>query len=52
MKKNIQLEILNLSCASCVAKIEKSLKDIHGVENINVNFATSSAEIEYEEYVI
>jgi P-type Cu+ transporter len=47
--KIIQLELSNLSCASCVAKIEKAFNKIKGIKTISVNFATSSAEIEYDE---
>ncbi|MBV1758692.1 MAG: cadmium-translocating P-type ATPase [Dethiosulfatibacter sp.] len=37
----------NLGCANCAAKIESEIKQITGVENSNVNFATKSMKVEY-----
>ncbi len=39
------LTISNMSCASCVATIENSLKQVPGVDDARVNFAERSAEI-------
>jgi copper chaperone len=37
-----------LSCPSCVAKIEKALQKIDGVENARVHFATGRIEVEHD----
>lgn len=37
-----------LSCPSCVAKIEKALKAVDGVENAVVHFNTGRIEVEHD----
>ena len=37
-----------LSCPSCVAKIEKALKLLPGVENATVHFNTGRIEVEHD----
>ena len=41
--KTISAPIIGMTCASCVARVEKSLKKIEGIENVNVNFASEKA---------
>ncbi|MBT4539342.1 heavy metal translocating P-type ATPase [Candidatus Woesearchaeota archaeon] len=41
------IPIKGMSCASCVAKIEKALKKIDGVATANVNFATEKARVTF-----
>lgn len=41
-----RLKITNLSCASCVLKVETALKSVPGVQSATVNFATGSAVIQ------
>ncbi len=36
-----------LSCPSCVAKIEKALKAVEGVEQAKVHFSTGRIEVEH-----
>lgn len=38
----------DLSCPSCVAKIEKALQDIEGVTTAKVHFNTGRIEIEHD----
>ncbi|PIN88000.1 copper-translocating P-type ATPase [Candidatus Woesearchaeota archaeon CG10_big_fil_rev_8_21_14_0_10_32_24] len=40
--------ITGMSCASCVAKIEKALSKVDGVKKVVVNFATEKATAEYD----
>ncbi|HRL12573.1 MAG TPA: heavy-metal-associated domain-containing protein [Aggregatilineales bacterium] len=37
-----------LSCPSCVAKIEKSLKALEGVQSAAVHFATGRIEVHHD----
>jgi copper chaperone CopZ len=37
-----------LSCPSCVVKIEKALKDVDGVETAKVHFTTGRIEVEHD----
>lgn len=43
----ISLPVEGMSCASCVAKIEKALKNISGVQAVQVNLLTRKATVEY-----
>ena len=50
-KKNIERIIApveGMTCASCVARVEKSIRKIEGIKNVSVNLATEKAMIEYE----
>ncbi|MGH2783603.1 MAG: copper ion binding protein, partial [Thermoleophilaceae bacterium] len=44
----IELSIRGMSCASCVARIEKSLSGLAGVREAAVNLATGRASISYD----
>jgi Zn2+/Cd2+-exporting ATPase len=44
VKKEYILE--GLGCANCAAKIEKEIKNISGIKNVNVNFALKKLNIE------
>ena len=48
-EKTITLPICGLSCASCVAKVEKGLLATQGVVDATVNLATERATIRYSE---
>jgi len=48
MLRKESLEISGMSCAACAAKIEKKLNKLTGVKNVNVNFATAKATIEFD----
>jgi Cu+-exporting ATPase len=44
----LDLPISGMSCASCVAKVEKGLSQLKGVEDARVNFATEKAAIRFD----
>lgn len=44
-----QLQVTGMTCASCVNIIERTLKKIDGVDQVNVNLATEQADIEYDQ---
>ncbi|NVM22722.1 MAG: heavy metal translocating P-type ATPase, partial [Desulfobacterales bacterium] len=46
--KRLDLPIRGISCASCVAKIEKGLCEVSGVADAKVNFATEEAAITFD----
>jgi len=48
MKKTI-LRSQELSCPSCVAKIEKALGAVDGVESAKVHFNTGRIEVQHDE---
>lgn len=45
-------KISGMSCAACSARIEKALRRTKGIKNANVNLATNSMMVEFEEEVI
>lgn len=47
--KKITLRSQELSCPSCVAKIEKALDAVDGVETAKVHFNTGRIEIQYDD---
>jgi len=46
--KRVVLPVTGMSCASCVAKIEKGLSQMEGVADAKVNFATEKAAITFD----
>ncbi len=40
-----ELQIEGMTCAACVARVEKALIGVEGVESANVNFATHQARV-------
>jgi len=46
--EKLDLPIKGISCASCVAKIEKGLSRLRGVTDAKVNFATQRAAITFD----
>ncbi len=50
MTKNaekIKLRIEGMTCASCVASIENSLKKVPGIETVSVNLMTETADVQF-----
>ena len=45
----ISLPVQGMSCAACVAKVEKSLKSISGVDDVNVNLLSSKVAVFYDQ---
>ncbi|MPQ43515.1 heavy metal translocating P-type ATPase [Clostridium tarantellae] len=47
--KEKKLKITGMSCASCANRIEKVVKKIDGVEDANVNFATETLNVKFND---
>lgn len=45
MTTSLQLQLTGMSCASCVARIEKAIGNLPGVITAKVNFATERADV-------
>jgi Cu+-exporting ATPase len=46
------LPVLGMNCAGCAANIERGLRDVAGVSEANVNFATARATVLYDPTLI
>ncbi|UCE98439.1 MAG: copper-translocating P-type ATPase [Dehalococcoidia bacterium] len=46
--KKTTISIIGMNCASCVARIESTIKDVPGVVSITVNLASEKAFLEYD----
>lgn len=46
--KEVIIPIGGMTCASCVKSVERAVKKIDGVENVQVNLATEKASISYK----
>jgi Cu+-exporting ATPase len=47
--QEIDLDIAGMTCASCVSRIEKSLKNTPGVKTATVNLATEKAKVFFDD---
>ena len=46
----VALKLRGMSCASCANSIEKAIRQVSGVSNVQVNFAAEQASVEYNEH--
>ena len=42
------ISVGGMTCAACVARVEKTLRSIEGVSAVSVNYGTEQAEVEYD----
>jgi Cu+-exporting ATPase len=47
--KTLSLPVEGMTCASCVARVEKSLRKVEGVKDVNVNLATEKVTLTFDE---
>ena len=52
MKKEIQVGIGGMTCASCSSAVERTLNKLEGVEKAQVNLATETATISFDEDIL
>jgi P-type Cu+ transporter len=46
--RRVEIPVTGMTCASCVARVEKALGNAEGVAGVNVNFASEKATVEYD----
>ena len=51
MKTNEKYNVTGMSCASCVAHVDKAVRKIPGIEEVNVNLLTNSMLVSYDDSV-
>ncbi|MBL1212901.1 MAG: copper-translocating P-type ATPase [Ignavibacteriae bacterium] len=49
MSKNYNFPVEGMTCAACVARVEKTVKKIPGLKNVAVNYATEKLSFEAED---
>src|SRR5208337_1534083 len=49
MVKKVEINVEGMHCASCSTLISRALKKAPGVVNVNVNYASRKARVEYDE---
>ncbi len=47
-QEHLTLPILGMTCANCVAAVERNLKKVEGVQSANVNLSSERAAISYD----
>ncbi len=47
-KKKAKIKISGMNCASCALNVEKSLNNLKGVEEAQVNLNTEEADVNYD----
>lgn len=50
--KEVVIPVEGMTCASCVAFVEKSIKKLDGIEGVSVNLATEKAKVNYDSSII
>src|SRR4030042_5081811 len=46
--RNLTLPVTGMTCANCVATIERNLKKLDGVESASVNLSSERANVEFD----
>ena len=49
IKKEEELKIVGMHCATCVSTVSKAIKSVEGVKDVNVNLASGEAKIVLED---
>ena len=46
--KNVTLPVTGMTCANCALNIERNVKKLPGIKEMNVNFATEQASVAFD----
>lgn len=49
--KKLKINISGMHCASCASNVEKSLKKVQGIKEINVNLMMNKAYVDAEDNI-
>lgn len=47
--KSAKFDVTGMTCASCVAHVEKAVSKLEGADNVNVNLLTNSMVLDYDD---
>ena len=42
-------DVKGMTCASCVSHVEKAVKDLNGINSVNVNLLSNRMEVDFDE---
>ena len=51
-EKNLTLPVSGMTCANCVATVERNVKKLDGVSEATVNFATERVSLIYDDTLV
>ena len=44
-----KFDVVGMTCSACVAHVEKSVRKLNGVEDVNVNLLTNSMTVDFDQ---
>ena len=47
-----KFDVVGMTCSACVAHVEKSVRKLNGVEDVNVNLLTNSMTVDFDQKVL
>ena len=47
-----KFNIIGMSCAACVAHVEKAVNSLNGIKSVEVNLLKNSMVVEYDEKIL
>ena len=50
--EKISLSVAGMTCASCVARVEKTIKKFKRISNVNLNLATEKVTLDYDPEIV
>jgi len=50
--KKVKFNIQGMTCSSCSAHVERAVKKLKGIKNVNVNLLSNSMVVEYDEKIV
>ncbi len=50
--REIKLSVTGMTCANCAANIERTLRKLAGTKDVNVNFASETVDVKFEDTAV
>ena len=50
--KKIKFDIQGMTCSSCSSHVEKAVKKLDGIRNVNVNLLSNNMSVEYDSNIL
>lgn len=49
--KKVKFDVQGMTCSSCSSHVEKAVKKLEGIQNVNVNLLSNNMDVEYDETI-